>query len=83
MTISVSDLQKNISILKKINEDIIVIDKKTGEKIAKIEPIKRKNKDLELFNDLIKDLTPTGKIATKKDIKNSFEEHLKEKYGFN
>lgn len=83
MTISVSDLQKNISILKKISEDIIVIDKKTGEKIAKIEPIKRKNKDLELFNDLIKDLTPTGKIATKKDIKNSFEEHLKEKYGFN
>jgi len=83
MTISVSDLQKNISILKKINENIIVIDKKTGKKIAKIEPIKEENKDLELFNDLIKDLTPTGKIATKEDIKNSFEEHLKEKYGFN
>jgi hypothetical protein len=81
MIISIGELQKNISLLKKAKEDIIVIDKRTGKKIARIEPIREDN-DLELFNEIVKDLKPAGKVATKKDIENAYIEHLREKYDF-
>jgi len=80
MLVSVGELQKNISLLNNIKEPIIVIDKRSNKKIAKIEPIK--NNDLDLFNELIKD-----DIKVDSNITGSFEdvyiEHLKEKYDFN
>ena len=83
MTISIGELQKNISIIKKAKEPIIVIDKRTGKKIAKIMPLKEENDDLELFNELIKDLKPESKVATREDFEKVYTEHLKEKYDFN
>ncbi len=82
MTISIGELQKNISILKKAKEPIIVMDKRTGEKIAKILPLKEED-DMELFNELISDLKPESKTATREDFERVYTEHLKEKYGFN
>jgi len=83
MTISIGELQKNISIIKKAKEPIIVIDKRTGKKIAKIMPLKKESDDLELFNELVKDLKPENKVATREDFERVYTEHLKEKYGFN
>ena len=80
MTISIGELQKNIFIIKKAKEPIIVVDKKTGEKIAKIIPLKEED-DLELFNELISDLKSEDKVATKEDFEKVYTEHLKEKYG--
>jgi len=82
MTISIGELQKNISIIKKAKEPIIVVDKRTGKKIAKILPLKEDD-DLELFNELVKDLRPENKIATKEDIKKAYEEYLNGKYSLN
>ena len=82
MILSIGELQKNISILKKVKEPIIVIDKRTGNKIAKITPLKEDD-DIELFNELISDLKPESKIANKEDFDRAYTEHLKEKYGFN
>jgi len=80
MLVSVGELQKNISLLNNIKEPIIVIDKRSNKKIAKIEPIK--NNYLDLFNELLKD---DIKIDT--NIQGNFEdvyiEHLKGKYDFN
>jgi len=39
------------SLIKKAKEPIIVVDKRTGEKIAKITPLKEED-DLELLNKL-------------------------------
>jgi len=66
MLVSVGELQKNISLLNNIKEPIIVIDKRSNKKIARIEPIK--NNDLDLFNELIKD-----DIKVDSSIKGSFE----------
>jgi len=82
MTIFISELQKNISIIKKAKEPIIVIDKRTGKEIAKILPLKEYD-DLELFNELVKNLKPESKVATREDFERAYTEHLKEKYGFN
>ena len=82
MTISIGELQKNISILKKVKEPIIVVDKRTGEKVAKIEPIRKEKDDIKLFNELIEDLKPESKTATREDFEKVYTEHLKEKYGF-
>ena len=42
MTISMGELQKNISILKKIKEPLIVVDKRAKKQIAIIIPLKGK-----------------------------------------
>ena len=83
MTISIGELQKNISILKKIKEPLIVVDKRSNEEIVRIEPLRKKQDDMELFNELISDLKPESKIATREDFEKVYTEHLKEKYGFN
>ena len=83
MTISIGELQKNISILKKIKEPLIVVDKRSSEEIVRIEPLRKKQDDMELFNELISDLKPESKIATKEDFEKVYTEHLKEKYGLN
>jgi len=79
MTISIGELQKNISFLNKLTEPIIVIDKRTKKKIAKIEPFK--DDDIDLFEKLTKE---TIHIEPKEE---NFEEvyisHLEKKYGIN
>jgi len=42
MTIGVSELQKNISIIRNLKESLQVVDKKTNELLATILPAKRK-----------------------------------------
>ncbi len=71
-----------ISILKKIREPLIVIDKRSSEEIVRIEPLRKKQDDIELFNELISDLKPESKIATKEDFEKVYTEHLKETYSF-
>ncbi|WP_456480543.1 hypothetical protein [Nautilia sp.] len=82
MTISIGELQKNISLLKKIKEPIIVVDKRTNKKIAKIEPIEEKD-DMKLLEKILEGLEPQDKVATREDFERVYEEHLREKYGFN
>lgn len=42
MTIGVSELQKNISIIRNLKETLQVVDKKTNEVLATISPVKNK-----------------------------------------
>jgi len=44
MTIGVSELQKNISVIRNLKETLYVIDKKTNELLATILPNKNENK---------------------------------------
>jgi len=77
MIVSVGELQKNISLLNNIKEPIIVIDKRSNTKIAKIEPLK--NNDLDLLEKLINNdikITPTNESFEK-----VYTNHLKSKYG--
>jgi len=80
MTISIGNLQKNISILKKINEPLIVVDKRNKKRIAKILPLKEETDDLELFNKLDSFEKKVNKPYTREDFEKAYTEHLKEKY---
>jgi len=80
MIISIGELQKNISIIKKAKEPIIVIDKRTGQKIAKITPLKEES-DLDLLNRLNSFEKRVDKPYKKEDFEKPYTEHLKEKYG--
>jgi len=80
MIISIGELQKNISIIKKAKEPIIVIDKRTGQKIAKITPLKEEN-DLDLLNRLNSFEKRVDKPYKREDFEKMYTEHLKEKYG--
>jgi hypothetical protein len=79
MIVSIGELQKNISLIKNTKEPIIVIDKRTKKKIAKIEPIKEEN-DLELFNKLLSFEKKVDKPYSKKDFEKIYTDHLKKKY---
>ncbi len=81
MTISIGELQKNISIIKNAKEPIIVIDKKSKKRIAVIEPIK--DDDMDLFNELMRFDKKVDKEYSKKDFGNIYSSHLKAKYGLN
>ena len=82
MTISIGELQKNISIIKKAKEPIIVVDKRTGKKIAKIMPLKESD-DLELLKKLNSFEKKVNKSYTREDFEKAYEEHLNEKYNLN
>ena len=79
MIVSIGELQKNISLIKNTKEPIIVIDKRTKKKIAKIEPIKEN--DLELFNKLLSFKKKVDKPYSRKDFENIYTDHLKKKHG--
>jgi MinD superfamily P-loop ATPase len=79
MIVSIGELQKNISLIKNTKEPIIVIDKRTKKRIAKIEPIKEEN-DLELFNKLLSFEKKVDKAYSKKDFENIYTDYLKKKY---
>ena len=82
MTISIGELQRNISLLKKIKEPIIVVDKRTNKRIAKIEPIEEKD-DMKLLEKILSMPKKVNKPYTREDFERVYEEHLREKYGFN
>ena len=82
MTVSVGELQKNISMLNDIKEPIIVIDKRSKKQIAKIEPIK--DNDLDLLEELLKDDIVLDKdIVGKENFEEIYSEYLSEKYSHN
>ena len=81
MLISVGELQKNISLLNNLREPIIVMDKRSHKKIAKIEPIK--DNDLDLLDELLNDDLKSNKTYSKNDFNNIYMEYLSEKYNFN
>ena len=83
MIISIGELQKNISIIKKAKEPIIVVDKRTGKKIAKIMPLKEENDDLELLKKLNSFEKRVDKPYTREDFEKAYEEYLNEKYSLN
>jgi len=82
MTISIGELQKNISIIKKAKEPIIVIDKRTGKEIAEIRPLKGSD-DLELLKKLNSFEKKVKKPYTREDFEKAYEEYLNEKYSLN
>ncbi|QCT93786.1 hypothetical protein FE773_00905 [Caminibacter mediatlanticus TB-2] len=81
MTISIGELQKNISIIKNAKEPIIVIDKKSKKRIAVIEPIK--DNDLDLFEELMSFEKKIDREYSRKDFEKIYSSHLKAKYGLN
>ena len=56
------------------------MDKRTGEKIAKITPLKEED-DLELLNKLNSFEKKVNKPYSREDFEKVYTEHLKEKYG--
>ncbi|GAB6044814.1 hypothetical protein JCM11957_04120 [Caminibacter profundus] len=81
MTISIGELQKNISIIKNIKEPIIVIDKKSKKRIAIIEPIK--DNDLDLLDELMQFDKKVDKEYSKEDFEKIYTSSLKAKYDIN
>ena len=79
MTISIGELQRNISILKNLKEPLEVVDKRTKKVIAVIYPKKKNNIVQKLAGSLKSDVVV-------EDLESAIEkakyEHLKEKYGF-
>ncbi len=82
MTISIGELQRNISILKKLKEPLIVVDKRTNKEIARIEPIKKED-DMKILDEIINNSIKSDIYV--EDIDEAFDkvftEYVKEKYG--
>ena len=71
-TVSIGELQKNISILKNLNDVIEVIDKRANKKVAKIIPEKNTN--------IIASLAGKYNINKKYDKEKAWEVYINEKY---
>ena len=83
MVISISELQRNISILKNLKEPLIIVDKRTKKEIAKIEPIQKRSEREKL--EIFKQKPHIRSDIYVEDIDKAFEEvyieHLRKKYG--
>ncbi len=85
MTIGVSELQKNISIIRNLKETLHVIDKKTNEVLATISPVKRK-RTTTLTDQLAGSLSGHSLPAKyngdlEAAIKDAYHQEMIEKYG--
>jgi len=84
MTIGVSELQKNISIIKNLTETLEVVDKKTKEVLALVLP-KSQLQNASLTDTLGGILHSRKSIEEHKDldvmIENAYSEEMREKYG--
>lgn len=85
MTIGVSELQKNISIIRNLNETLYVIDKKTNELLATILPATKK-RSTTLTEELAGSLS--GRSLPDKyngdldvAIKDAYHQEMMKKYG--
>ena len=83
MTIGVSEIQKNISLFKNLNETIHIIDKKTKEVLAIVLP-KKKIENHSLTDSLGGILQQKNKISIEnidEAIHKAYDEEMREKYG--
>ena len=85
MTIGVSELQKNISIIRNLKETLHVIDKKTNELLATIIPNNSKNKH-DVEDDWVERLggsMANGIIVDDLDeaIRQAYHDEMMKKYG--
>ena len=85
MMMGVSELQKNISIIRNLNETLHVIDKKTNELLATIIPNKRNDKQ-DIEDDWVERLggsMANGVVVDDLDgaIKEAYHDEMKKKYG--
>ncbi len=76
MTITISELQKKIGILKKIKEPIVIIDGRSKKELAIIEPIENSDE-----KTLEKILSYPKRVDKEYNFEEIYEKHLKEKYG--
>jgi len=81
MTIGVSELQKNISIIRNLKETLYVIDKKTNELLATILPNKKEQKK-SLTEELAGSMA-NGIIIDDLDkaISKAYDDEIMKKYG--
>lgn len=83
MTIGVSELQKNISIIRNLKETLHVIDKKTNELLATIIPNKQNNEEELSLTDRLAGSMANGIVVDDLDaaIKQAYHDEMMEKYG--
>jgi len=81
MTIGVSELQKNISIIRNLKETLYVVDKKTNELLATILPNKKEQKK-SLTEELAGSMS-NGIVADDLDkvISEAYSDAMMKKYG--
>ncbi len=78
MTISIGELQKNISILKNLEEPLEVVDKRSKRVVAVIYPKKQESIVEKLGGSLKSDIVVED---LEEAIERAKYEYLKEKYG--
>ena len=81
MTVSIGELQRNISIIKKLKEPLFVIDKRTNKQIARIEPIK--DDDMDLLETILDFDKKVNESYTRENWEEVYTKYLEEKYDFN
>ena len=84
MTIGISELQKNISIFKNLNETVQVIDKKTKEVLAVILPKQKIEKKslTESLGGILSHKKPNEEYQNiNQMVDDAFEAEMREKYG--
>ena len=84
MTIGISELQKNISIFKNLNETVQVIDKKTKEVLAVILPKQKIEKKslTESLGEILSHKKPNEEYQNiNQMVDDAFEAEMREKYG--
>ena len=86
MTIGVSELQKNISMIRNLKETLYVIDKKTDEVLATILPNKKMPE--KSITERLAGVFSDSKLPEKYNgdvdaaIRDAYEEAMMEKYGY-
>jgi len=83
MTIGVSELQKNISIIRNLKETLHVIDKKTNELLATIIPNKQDKQEKLSLTDRLAGSMANGIVVDDLDaaIKQAYHDEMMKKYG--
>ena len=82
MEITISELQKKISIFKKLKTPIRIIDKKKNKVVATIFPNFNQNSIVDKIAGIFENYSKNVKIKDLKKIEQiAYEEELREKYG--
>jgi len=83
MIISVSEIQKNISLFKNLTETVHIIDKKTKQVLAMVLP--RKQLDSYSLTDSLAGILQRKKYQDVKNfetmVEDAYEEEMRAKYG--
>ena len=83
MTIGVSELQKNISIIRNLKETLHVVDKKTNELLATITPNKKNKDEAMSLTDRLAGSMGNGIVVDDLDeaIRQAYHDEMMKKYG--